>query len=373
MTAAPNLETHAVDTELFGQDWSLSVVVRRDTDGPPLARRDLGDADLAEARREAWYNGILRKGSPDAPFETVETRVAPVHKDDRCIGFLIEAQRAESIDRTYHAFSLSFISPIAQSMGERLFEQGALARGDTFVYELQARPGSAAAGPGPETGSLKITTETLPPSYAVTRLRPIVAQARTVGDISAACFPVIFSESAHARAEHYARKGAANIPPLESGALLIGRLCACPESGEMFVVVVDAVEVFDATQREFALIYTSATWSQVETILQAYRTRPGGGLLRLVGQSHGHNFGIEGEPCSICAESDVCGRTNVFVSTEDRRFMRAVFAGQPWALCWIAGTNARAENVIKLFTLRRGALLERGYHVVEDQLLQDPQ
>ena len=35
------------------------------------------------------------------------------------------------------------------------------------------------------------------------------------------------------------------------------------------------------------------------------------------------------------------------------------------------GTNARGDNVVKLFTLRRGALLERGYHVVEDRHLQD--
>ena len=139
----------------------------------------------------------------------------------------------------------------------------------------------------------------------------------------------------------------------------------------MFVTVDDAVEVFDATQREFALISTSATWNQVEAILRSYRAGPGRDLVRLVGQSHGHNFGVEGEPCSLCAETEVCGKTNVFVSTEDRRFMRSVFAAQPWALCWIAGTNARGDNVFKLFTLSRGALLERGYHVVDERHLKD--
>jgi hypothetical protein len=55
----------------------------------------------------------------------------------------------------------------------------------------------------------------------------------------------------------------------------------------------------------------------------------------------------------------------VFVSAADRTFMRTVFAGQPFALCWIAGTNARSEEVSSLFTLRAGVLQARGYHVVE--------
>ena len=44
--------------------------------------------------------------------------------------------------------------------------------------------------------------------------------------------------------------------------------------------------------------------------------------------------------------------------------MRAVFAKQPWALCWIAGSNARGDQVETLFTLRGGVLRERGYHVL---------
>ena len=56
----------------------------------------------------------------------------------------------------------------------------------------------------------------------------------------------------------------------------------------------------------------------------------------------------------------------MFVSRDDRRFMRSVFARQPWALCWIAGTNARGENVSKLFTQRNGVYRERGYGVLDE-------
>jgi hypothetical protein len=373
MAAVAEIDELALDEHAFQQDWSLSVVVRGGLDGPPLARQALAEADLVEARSEAWFNGFLRRGCPDVPFESVETRLAPIYKDKRCTGFVLEAFGPEGRDKTYHAFTLPFVAPVAQRMSETLLEQGGLARGDTFVYELEARPQPMSPGPDPKARGLKISTRRKPPRYATTRLAPILAETRAVGNVSGAYFPVIFSESAHGKAEHYSRKGAAHEPPLESGALLIGRLCACPDSGEMFVTVDDAVEVFDATQREFALIYTGATWSQVEAILQGYRAGPGGELVRLVGQSHGHNFVLEGDPCALCPQAPVCGRTNVFVSTEDRRFMRAVFAGQPWALCWIAGTNARAENVAKLFTLRCGTHLERGYHVVEDRHLKATQ
>ena len=174
---------------------------------------------------------------------------------------------------------------------------------------------------------------------------------------------MVFSEQAHDKTLHYARKGAASNPAVETGALLRGRLCACPDTGEMFVTVDDAIEVSDATQSEFALIYTTRTWNQVESLQQRFDTAGG---VRFLGQSHGHNFGLEGEPCALCATVRECSRTTVFVSAADRAFMRAVFAGQPFALCWIAGTNARREEVAKLFTLRAGALQPRGYHVIDD-------
>jgi hypothetical protein len=82
-----------------------------------------------------------------------------------------------------------------------------------------------------------------------------------------------------------------------------------------------------------------------------------------VGQAHGHNFGVGGTPCEACATAPECGKTTIFVSAADRAFMRTVFAGQPFALCWIAGTNARDEEVARLYCLRGGVMRSRGYHI----------
>ena len=134
----------------------------------------------------------------------------------------------------------------------------------------------------------------------------------------------------------------------------------------MFVAVHDAIEVTDATQSEFSLIPTSGTWKQVEALVRQLGQSAGRPAMRLSGQSHGHNFALDGGPCDLCATARECGKTTVFVSAADRTFMRTVFAAQPFALCWIAGSNARGEEVARLFTLRGGALQARGYHVVDD-------
>jgi hypothetical protein len=51
---------------------------------------------------------------------------------------------------------------------------------------------------------------------------------------------------------------------------------------------------------------------------------------------------------------------------DDRNWTCAVFAHQPWQLSHIFGLNARGEPVSKLFGLRSGQLVERGFRVISD-------
>ncbi len=346
----------------FAQDWAFSVQLRARSGEPLLAEEPVRDADLMEARGETWFNGFLRKGFHDVPLDAVDMRHAPITTSGRCVGFSILAECAGTGTRAVQAFGPVSMTHVAQRAADRLVADGVLREGDTYRWALEAAPAEA---PPPDLADdgLRITTSVQPLSYASVPLAALLSRARHMGEPADGCFPVVFTEPAHDKAWHYARKGAACTPAVETGALLRGRLCACPDTGEMFVTVDDAIEVSDATQSEFALIYTTGTWSQVESLRQRFDVADG---VRLVGQSHGHNFGLEGEPCALCATARECSRTTVFVSAADRAFMRAVFAGQPFALCWIAGTNARREEVAKLFTLRAGALQPRGYHVIDD-------
>ena len=374
MTPAPAgsdaLAAPTFDESPFADDWSLRVIVRREGGGPAIASEQVTEADLAEARAEVWFNGFLRKGEAQTPYERLTMRLAPVMTEDRCLGFVLEARdegrAGQAPGRFRQAFGVTALAPFAQRAADALVKQEVLKAGDLYQYGIEPLR-QAPPRPARALGWVKVTFQAKPLRYEVRALEPLLAEARVVGDLDEAAFPVVFSESALGRAERFARKGADRRPPVETGALLVGTLFACPASGEMYLGIHEAIEVFDATQQEFALIYTSRTWSRVQAMLRRFDAAcvP----RRLVGQAHGHNFVLDGAPCAACATAKECPRTTVFVSAADRAFMRAVFARQPWAVCWIAGTNARGENVAALYTARGGVLRQRGYHVVADERL----
>ncbi len=337
-------------------------MVRPESDDLVLGEEPVTDADLAEARSEAWFNGFLRRGFPDLPLEAFSTRLSPLISKDQCTGFLLLAEAGGGA--SVHGFELESLAHVAQRAVRRLVREGLLAEGDGYTYGLRPFRG-AEAGVERPAEAFRITTATAPLRYARSELAPLLARARPVGTLQDGLFPVLFSEEAHEKARHYARKGAACAPAVETGALLVGELCLCPRSREMFVTVTDAIEVHDAESSEFALVPSSKTWTGVEAVLRRLsESRP---TLRLVGQAHGHNFGLEGTACEACATAPECGRTTIFVSSADRAFMRTVFAGQPFALCWIAGTNARGEEVARLYCLRGGVMRSRGYHIALGQ------
>jgi uncharacterized protein with PIN domain len=345
--------------------WTLRVVVHPESRDRVLAEEPVTDADLAEARSEAWLDGFLRRGLPDLPLAALRTRLRPLVAEDRCNGYEL---LAEAGGRSWvHDFDIESLSHVALRASRRLVREGLLAEGDAWVYGLRACRGADAApaahGSPPPTG-LSITTTTTALRYARRELSPLLDRAQVSGTLQDGLIPVLFDAEAHERTRRYARKGAERTPAVETGALLAGELCLCPATGEAFVTVTAAIEVHDAESSEFALVPSSKTWSGVEAVLRRMSAaRP---ALRLVGQAHGHNFGLEGGPCAACATAAECSRTTIFVSGADRAFMRTVFAGQPFALCWIAGTNARGEEVARLYGLRGGVLRPRGYHIVPD-------
>jgi hypothetical protein len=180
-------------------------------------------------------------------------------------------------------------------------------------------------------------------------------------------FPVFYTEAAFALAERFSRKGATTVPARETGAVLAGSLCSCPETGEMFAVVCEALEARDTEQTSATLFYTSKSWQGIQEVMRARQAQPSGRSLRILGQAHGHNFLPSQDPlCTSCEDIAICQRTSVFVSADDSRWSRAVFHDQPWHLCHIFGLSARGEPAHGLFGLRSGSLVLRGFHVIPD-------
>ena len=352
------------------QTSAFDVVLRAEARGPVLARASVTDADLSEALSEAWFNGLLRRGFADVPFEHVPMRLTPrFEKDDRgnCSGFAIEANDPLGAAHRFD-FPVAALGHVADRLAQRLIEDGRLQSKDLYYYELDTKPRSANQDKT-TTGSAEfsIRVRNCEMTYLRVPLDSLRQSAEATGTILPENHVVFYTQEALAKSEQFARKGAVVLPAIETGAVLLGYLCSCEESGEMFCVICDALEVKDAEMKPFSLSYSGKSWSRIQAVLRARQAQPATQAQRIVGQSHGHNFlpNDGAPPCEHCHKQEVCPRTSVFVSSDDRQWCRAVFHRQPWALCHIFGLNARHDQVDSLYSLSGGRLEERGFYVID--------
>ncbi len=347
----------------------LALLLRRESDGPVLSRTPVAPGDFADVLSECWRELYLRRGRPLTPFSSMSLELQPVRKQSAgrliCSGFtLLATDAADGAHRV--EFTNFSLRGAAQRAATGLVDRGILQSGQPYFYELafHPRPGFD-AGTGQEKTSFQVSIKSPALTFRTLPLQPLLHQATPVKAVDATWFPVFYTASALAKAERLARKGSAAESPVETGAILLGHLGSCPESGELFAVVRDALEVLEADEKTFSLAYTSRSWTRLQTVVKARQQQDP--ALRILGQCHGHNFlPNDGKTCEACLTRAECSLHNVFVSLEDQTWTRAVFAHQPWQLCHIFGLAARGVRVNGLFGLQDGRLLERGYFVLPD-------
>lgn len=348
-------------------DRPLELRLRAADDGPILARRALRPADLSDLRSECWLELCLRRGLPGVGVEEVAlVATAKPSQDSAGLveGFTIEADGPHG-RRLRREFDIHLFSDAASALAADVAAQGLRKAADSYLWHIAAAAPAEAEDAPP---AFAMTATSAPLTYVIRPLAPLLRSASVVGTIDPRAMSVLYVRRAVERAGRLARRGAECVPAVETGAVLLGTLASCPESGEFYAVVTDALELADAEQKEFSLTYTGQTWARMRTILRARQAQRGGQTLRMLGQAHGHNFKPAGgaPPCEVCPTVKVCSRTSVFASLDDRAWTRAVLANYPWALCHIFGLNARGEGVAELYGLRDNRLQPRGYHVIED-------
>lgn len=354
--------------------WALSIALRLERDGAEVVREPVGPDDLSDAISEAWLEAMLRKGRPDLVLEDFEARIEPVWSQESgsCTGYVLESLdgQGNASRRPYSVYSLE---PVAGRAAQRLIAQGILQPPHTYYYQIvpeQSTSDSVAASGLHQSGM-----RTRPLAPLEIEMGPLLQRATPIGLAleHERPFEVFYTEAAVADAERCARLGERQYPPVETGGVLVGFLCACPVSGEFFAVVVEVLQAQDADAGQFSLAYSSQTWARIQAVMDARQQHRETHGMRILGQCHGHNFipGAGAPPCEVCDRVAVCTRSSVFVSTDDWNWNRAVFCRQPWQLCHIFGLNARREQVQGLFGLRDGRLLERGYHVLPDFYLEE--
>lgn len=360
----------AVTTDSTNQliiEPSLAVSVRAEAKGAPLAREAVTPADLAEHMSEIWRDACLRQGHPSLPLAELPIRLVPLvtgQSGSQCQGFQLEVALPDGQRRAIE-FSLYSLERVAWRAAQPLIAKGLLSGERQYFYALELdseHPTGTVTAPD----GFKVAVRTLPLTFLEVPIKSLLDRATPVGQVDANVLPVFYTKSAYRQAEECSREGAKAHPPVETGGVLVGSLATCPESGEFYVIVTQALEVQHAEQTTFSLSYTGQSWHRIQSIIRARQTAHPERAERLLGQCHGHNFlPGDGHVCEECPKRPQCTLTSAFVSPEDRTWMRAVFLHQPWALCHIFGLTARQEPVQSLFSGIDGRLQPRGFYLIE--------
>jgi hypothetical protein len=347
---------------------ALEIQFRDAADGRLLLREPVRPQDLAEPLAEVHREGFLRHGTMRAYADPASADLLPVLESpdsSRCLGYALRFQVPDGPDRT-SAFSSLSLGHVARRGQAKL-----PAETEPWVCELHVGAPESPGAPPTSADPLGAATVTRPPwHYLEVPLAPLRRLARTPEPYptlpaEADPFPVFYTGTAYLHAEEFARRGTVRHPDFESGCVLAGTLCSCPESGEFFVVVLAAYEVQDADQRLHSLSYTGSSWTRILTNLRERQRRQP--YLRILGQAHGHNFRPnEGKTCPPCLSRSHCDLTNLFASADDETWSRAVFSGQPWQLCHIFGLTARGDRIDGLFTWHDGRLAHRAFQILPE-------
>ena len=333
-------------------------------------REPIAWSDLTDLYSEVWL-AHLRSGHPAASYYDLTMRVLPIFKEGNerfCDGFIVQATDREGAT-TRCQFDIQAVYHVAQRASKHLVEGGILQPGSYFYYEVIAERSPPPPLPSPVTKQYGVGTfisKHAPLNFLNLTLGPLLEKARTVGSVQG-WTPVFYTHEVFETAERFSREGAKQEPPQESGGVILGSLCSCPESGEFFVLATEVVELTDAEQASFSLRYSSKTWSMIQEVVRARQANPGTGAVRMVGQCHGHNFlpcADEDKSCK-CENRETCQMTSAFVSEHDLQWSRSVFARQPWAFCHIFGLSVRGEAVHHQFGFRAGRLMQRGFYLID--------
>lgn len=364
--------TPATSPAVRAADCDLIATLRVGKAGPRIGQEPVTDNDLTAPLGELWMDHFLRKGHLDVDLDDLSVRVVPVFDDisaDLCKGIRLQttdpAGQVVSSDFTIYAFDHVADRGTARLAAAKKIE---IKDAGNIYYNITARRRTARPAAKPAV-ALTVKRQRRALSVLKVPIAPLRAEGEPIGPVDdKKAYPVFYTAGALARAERLSRKGAKQDPPIESGALLIGPLCSCPETGELFSVVCDAIEVRDAEQTTFSLGYTPETWQRIDAVMHARQSTPANRGDRILGQCHGHPFlpPHEGTSCETCPDRDKCKLTSVFVSTLDLTWSRATFANQPWQLCHIFGLSARGSRVHGLFGQADGRLLHRGFYYLPE-------
>jgi hypothetical protein len=270
-------------------------------------------------------------------------------------------------------FSLAFFSPYAERLSSRFVDSGELANGELYEFSVLAQPRREEA---PSQRLFKVEASAPAISLTPTPIRPLMSRAILMGTDHARDLPIFVHWNVMQECAILTRRAGA----METGGVLIGRICRDEESRELFIEITQ--QIASPAQGELTrLTFNAETWMRVQRVIDERRTNE-----IWTGWWHSHSY-TKYEPRANAkppaaddadAESDRADRADraeraeraeravatPFLSEEDRLLLRVVFP-RAYSVALLITDTPDSGMSWAAFGWRNGAIKPRGFHLID--------
>lgn len=331
--------------------------VRSDS-GDTLGRLNV-DPDWEPAVQWAHFQAV-RQGKLPPLMRCSSARVEPVwhpeYGEPRVDGMRIAFDHDHQDDERLLSYVIpqAYFRPVVEVGSAVLVEEGKLQEGQRFLYEVSAfpRPRPPADERHPSDCGFTVEEITRPLPLASASLEAALRAAKRIdgpgwsdGDV-----PLFIPAAVIAEAKELARQAG----EVESGGVLIGRLCRDAGGDELFSVVTAFIAAPHAKAETTRLTFTADTWAAVRAAVDLR-----GQDELLLGWAHSHPFW-----CRSCPEERRrdCTLLRPFFSAHDVALHRAVFSG-PFHIALLLSDLGEDDLACDVFGWRYGMVTHRGYYL----------
>ncbi len=321
----------------------------------PLAR-----ADFDRAIEATFFDGLRRGLFADYAPPFAAAHIVPAfgrgEGSPRAAGFCVAIPAADGGEHRKE-FSADFFGRRALRLGADLVRAGRVPNGSTLLYQLAAYPEDEEA---PAPGRPRFTLE--PESVAVP-VRPGSLTGHGPREAWDRPRPEDMPVLIPRRVIDEAVEEAARAREREVGGALLGHLRRDTATGEVFLEVTCQVPAEATSATEVSVTFTPATWARVREVIDL---RGEGEVF--VGWVHSHPFGL----CAECpaVPPPECVAKVLFFSDGDEFLMELSFP-RPFMVGLLCGREPRLRAAlghapVRLFGWRDGAIVPRGFEVIDD-------
>jgi proteasome lid subunit RPN8/RPN11 len=296
------------------------------------------DVDWIPALRWAVFEQAVRN-EPPAAKRVARPRIEPLWSPDGEPPYIrgVTIHSVESgADPVEFPLTYFFGAVTAASAG--LVDSGELQPGQEFDYRIYALSG------GRNEDSLESTAEISPVDDAPAIVRRELATVTNGGAETtvAGRMPIVFSERVLAEATELA----ASADDVETGGILVGKLCRDPD-GTVFSLVTAQIPAEHTSSTQHSLRFTPETWVSVDAAVRLRNHDE-----TTLGWWHSHPFF-----CRKCTplQRAACPFSKPTFSAADRDVHREVFQ-QPWNVALLLSFLGQPSPSLDVFAWNRGQI-----------------